>query len=91
MFALCLIVLVHAVEQAQFTSDGRIALRRMSHWINGFNPWFLAALRCNHDIKHMWGNYVDQLAALFYMTNYMTKQNKKLLNMFPLIEAAVAK
>jgi len=41
-------------------------------------------------IKHM-GSYVDQLAALFYMTNYMTKQNKKLLNMFPLIEAAVAK
>ena len=41
-------------------------------------------------IKRM-GNYVDQLAALFYVTNYTTKQNKKLLNMFALIEAAVAR
>jgi hypothetical protein len=80
---------VFAVEKASFTEDGRIALRRKSHFVNGYNPWMLSALRCNHDIKHMWGNYIDQLAALFYITNYMTKQNKKLLNMFPVIEAAV--
>ena len=69
--------------------DGRIALRRMSHWVNGFNPWFLVALRCNHDVKHLWGNCVDQLAALFYITNYMTKQSKTLLNIFAVVEAAV--
>ena len=39
------------VENAHFAEDGSIVLRRLSHWINNFNPYFLAALRCNHDIN----------------------------------------
>ena len=68
------------VQTAQFTEDGRIMLRRLSHWVNNFCPYFSAALRCNHDIQTMWGSDTQTMVMLVYMTNYMTKLDKTLLN-----------
>jgi hypothetical protein len=68
------------VQKAHFTPEGRIELRRLSHWINNYNNCFAACLRCNHDIKTMWGTDTNQMTALVYMTNYMTKINRTLFN-----------
>ena len=56
------------IEKAHFASDGCIQLRRLSHWINNFNPYFLAALRCNHDIKHLWGTDTNIMTVVVYCT-----------------------
>jgi hypothetical protein len=66
--------------KAEWTSTGSIQQRRRSHWINNYNPFLLVSLRCNHDIKHMWGTDTNQLSAMVYATNYMTKTSRKLLN-----------
>ena len=76
------------VPKARFTEDGRIELPRASHWVNNYNPYFLAALRCNHDIKHMWGTDTNQMTVLVYMTNYMTKIQRNLLNTMPLVQVS---
>ena len=60
-------------------------LRRLSHWINNFNPYFLAALRCNHD---MWGSDTHIMTVIVYMTNYMTKIQRRLLSTVMLVQVS---
>jgi hypothetical protein len=74
------------VETAHFAGDGCIQLRRLSHWINNFNPYFLAALRCNHDIKHLWGTDTNIMTVVVYCTNYMTKVQRRLLSTVMLVQ-----
>ena len=74
------------VEKAHFGGDGCIQLRRLSHWINNFNPYFLAALRCNHDIKHLWGTDTNIMTVVVYCTNYMTKVQRRLLSTVMLVQ-----
>ena len=76
-------------EKPHFDSDGNAVLRRRHHWCGSYNPWLLAALRCNHDVTPMWGFGTRHMAVIMYITNYITKLNQKLLSQLPLIEAAV--
>jgi hypothetical protein len=81
----------HALcSHAHFDEHGDIHLRRRDHWVNNFNPFWLLALRCNHDLKSMWGTGTKIMAALMYCTNYMSKLNKKLLNTLMLVQVRVS-
>ena len=76
-------------DKAHFDSEGNIVLRRRHHWCGSYNPWLLAALCCNHDIKTMWGHGTKHMAVIMYITNYVTKLQLRLLSQLPLVGSSV--
>jgi len=64
-------------EETRFDNDGELQLERRHHWTNCYSPMLTHCIRSNSDIRSLWGNSVDSLAAMFYVTNYVSKVKKR--------------
>jgi len=60
-------------EATHIDKDGDVMIERRHHWTNSFSPLLTYCLRCNVDVRTLWGNSGDALAAMFYITNYVSK------------------
>lgn len=60
-------------------SDGENGPRRLSGWLNSWNPHILLCGRCNHDIKCLIGGTWTK-ALVWYITAYATKKRKSSSN-----------
>jgi len=57
---------------ASTVEHGFVDLERDDEWVNNYNPFVLAALRCNMDIQFI-SSGPGGKAMIYYVTNYMTK------------------
>jgi hypothetical protein len=69
---------------------GVIQLKRLDTNCNNYNRAVLASLRCNMDIKFI-TNGQDARAAIFYITDYITKSELSSYESLSLIQLALAK
>ncbi|KAH6668512.1 hypothetical protein B0J14DRAFT_488349, partial [Halenospora varia] len=60
------------VPESIVTADGFIRMQRNHLFINKYNPVISSAIRCNHDVNFT-PTSPRVLAAVYYMTNYVTK------------------
>ncbi|KZP00253.1 hypothetical protein CALVIDRAFT_469531, partial [Calocera viscosa TUFC12733] len=56
--------------------SGSILLRRLHPWINEYNPVIMFLLKCNMDLQYI-GSGEGAKAALYYITDYITKPSLK--------------
>ncbi|KAJ8473599.1 hypothetical protein ONZ45_g16233 [Pleurotus djamor] len=70
------------------SSEGEIHLRCVDGLINDYNATMLEALRCNMDIKFI-GSGVSAKAALYYITDYITKLDLKSYTAYSALELAI--
>jgi hypothetical protein len=61
------------VGKAFVDTDGNINLKRLEAFVNEFNCFFSAGIRCNHDISFIARCISSSLACIYYVTNYITK------------------
>lgn len=78
-------------ETSSFDSEtGELCLRCLDGMVNNFNATILEAIRCNMDIKFI-GSGGCAKAVLYYITDYITKQQLKTHVAFAALELAVKK
>jgi hypothetical protein len=70
------------------SADGRIKAKRNDPWLNGYNPYILNALRCNHDLRFLFSG-PDANAAMQYCGDYITKAAVKILNRATCMEVGI--
>lgn len=61
------------IKETFFNAQNKIEFKRDHPFLNNFNPYILISLRCNHDIKWLERAKSDSMAAIYYITNYVTK------------------
>ena len=70
-------------------TEHKICRMRRSHpMINNFNQSIIRVCRCNMDIKFIWSG-TDEKALVDYRTDYITKTNLSLHDIFSLVQRAV--
>ena len=69
---------------------GELTLQKLDGMVNNFNSTMLRALRCNMDIKFI-GTGCLAKAALYYITNYISKAQLKSHVSFATLEVALRK
>lgn len=82
-------------ENVRITSEfdpetGELCLRCLDGMVNNFNATIIEAIRCNMDIKFI-GSGGCAKAVLYYITDYITKQQLKAHVAFAALELAVRK
>jgi hypothetical protein len=60
------------VPESIVTDEGYIQMERNHQFLNKYNPVIVSAIRCNYDITFT-PLSPKVLAAVYYMTNYVTK------------------
>jgi hypothetical protein len=60
------------IPKSLVTDKGVIKMQRNHQYINKYNPVISSSIRCNHDVNFT-PSSPKVLAAIYYMTNYMTK------------------
>ena len=79
------------VDASYFDSDtNSIVLRCRDGTINNFNPYILVFCCHNHDLKCILSGKAAK-AAMFYISDYMTKMDSKTYEMLSLLSRAVAR
>lgn len=79
------------VEASYFDPDtNSIVLRCHDETINNFNPYILIFCRHNHDLKCILSGKAAK-AAMFYISDYITKMDTKTYEMLSLLSRAVAR
>ena len=71
-------------------TTGDITYQHLDGLINNFNSVIIQALRCNMDIKFI-GSGVSAKAILYYITDYIAKNQLKSHVAYTLLEAAIRK
>ena len=79
-----------AIFQVTSFKNGVIQLKRLDTHCNNHNRALLATLRCNHDIRFI-TNGADAKAAVFYITDYITKSELSSYETISLIKIALEK
>ena len=79
-----------AIFQVTSFKNGVIQLKRLDTNCNNHNRALLASLRCNHDIRFI-TNGADAKAAVFYITDYITKSELSSYETISLIKIALEK
>ena len=79
------------VEASHFDSDtNSVILMCRDGTINNFNPYILVFCRHNHDLKCILSGKAAK-AAMFYISDYITKMDTKTYEMLSLLSRAVAR
>ena len=79
------------VEASYFDSDtNSVVLRCRDETMNNFNPYILVFCRHNHDLKCILSGKAAK-AAMFYISDYITKMDTKTYEMLSLLSRAVAR
>jgi len=88
----CRFLFPHEVVQASFfdSDTNSVVLVCRDATINYFNPYILIFCRHNHDIKCILSGHGAK-AAMFYITDYITKMDLKTYQSLSLLSRAVAK
>jgi hypothetical protein len=60
------------ILESMVTAEGFIRMKRNHQFVNKYNPVISSTIRCNHDVNFT-PSSPKVLAALYYMTNYVTK------------------
>ena len=76
------------VDGSHMDEQHLIKLARSHPWVVGFVPLILYCCRCNMDIRALFSGR-DALSVIRYVTDYVTKPQKKFDKTFPVIAAAV--
>ena len=71
-------------------TTGEITFQHLDGLINNFNSVIIQALRCNMDLKFI-GSGVSAKAILYYITDYIAKNQLKSHVAYSLLEAAIRK
>lgn len=79
------------IEASYFDSNTKsIVLMCRDETINNFNPYILVFCRHNHDLKCILSGKAAK-AAMFYISDYITKMDTKTYEMLSLLSRAVAR
>jgi hypothetical protein len=66
-----------------------ITLKCLDPLVNFHNPWILGFLRHNHDLKCILSGRTAK-AAMFYISDYITKNDEKMTQVLSMLSSAVA-
>ena len=69
----------------------RLRIQRRDRWCVGFNDIIAFLLRCNHDIQFLNGNVSEAHTCVFYVTKYLSKNEKPLYELALMAEIGVEK
>ena len=72
------------------SETGEITMQKLDGMVNNFNTSMLEAIRCNMDIKFIGSGSLAK-AALYYITDYISKSQLKLHVAFATLETALKK
>ncbi|CAF0973458.1 unnamed protein product [Brachionus calyciflorus] len=74
-----------------FDKNNILNIKRDHCFLNNFNPYILASLRCNHDIKWIEKSQKDSLSSIYYITNYVTKNGVDVHNFLSFVSIFFSK
>ncbi|KAG2150885.1 hypothetical protein DEU56DRAFT_707660, partial [Suillus clintonianus] len=86
----CRFLFLHEiVEQSYYDADSKsVVLKCRDGTVNFFNPYILMYCRHNHDLKCILSGRAAK-AAMFYITDYITKSDLKTHEMLSLLSCVV--
>jgi len=81
----------HEIVQSSSFDEKRnsIMLKCLDPLVNFHNPWILGFLRHNHDLKCILSGKTAK-AAMFYISDYITKNDEKMSQVLSMLSSAVA-
>lgn len=78
------------VEKSYFDDkENAIVLKRLDPLVNFYNPHILVFCRHNHDLKCILSGKSAKV-AMFYISDYITKNDEKMHQVITMLSAAVA-